>query len=242
MKATLIIKNIHKLYASSPGSDVFSCIEHAFVAVHHARIIDLGTHDHQQWIDKDTRIIDASNEIVVPSFIDAHVRFCFDRRSGDNVRINQETMELFYKNGITTVGARQLPAVASSPYYQLFLCERQRLPIVDYGYLRHRQLKKGFLLSTSFLYEEQPFYDLMPLASLLCMERAAGAQEILAAMTLRPARALKLSGKRGIRKGADADMIVFQARDLEELFCSFGRQRLHRIIHQGVHIYPHVII
>ena len=82
MKATLIIKNIHKLYASSPGSDVFSCIEHAFVAVHHARIIDLGTHDHQQWIDKDTRIIDASNEIVVPSFIDAHVRFCFDRRSG----------------------------------------------------------------------------------------------------------------------------------------------------------------
>ena len=127
MKATLIIKNIHKLYASSPGSDVFSCIEHAFVAVHHARIIDLGTHDHQQWIDKDTRIIDASNEIVVPSFIDAHVRFCFDRRSGD-------------------------------------------------------------------------------------------------------------------RKGADADMIVFQARDLEELFCSFGRQRLHRIIHQGVHIYPHVII
>ena len=64
----------------------------------------------------------------------------------------------------------------------------------------------------------------MPLASLLCMEGAAGAQEILAAMTLRPARALKLSGKRGIRKGADADMIVFQARDLEELFCSFGRQ------------------
>ena len=150
--------------------------------------------------------------------------------------------EFFYKNGITTVGTRQLPAVASSPYYQLFLCERQRLPIVDYGYLRHRQLKKGFLLSTSFLYEEQPFYDLMPLASLLCMEGAAGAQEILAAMTLRPAKALKLSGKRGIRKGADADMIVFQARDLEELFCSFGRQRLHRIIHQGVHIYPHVII
>ena len=84
------------------------------------------------------------------------------------------------------------------------------------------------MLSTSFLYEEQPFYDLMPLASLLCMEGAAGAQEILAAMTLRPARALKLSGKRGIRKGADADMIVFQARDLEELFCSFGRQALHR--------------
>ncbi|MFR9257163.1 MAG: hypothetical protein ACLVJ6_17625 [Merdibacter sp.] len=55
------------------------------------------------------------------------------------------------------------------------------------------------------------------------------------------ARALKLSGKRGIRRGG-CRHDRFQARDLEELFCSFGRQRLHRIIHQGVHIYPHVII
>lgn len=158
------------------------------------------------------------------------------------MRINQETMELFYKNGITTVGTSRLPAVASSPFYRLIACERRRLPIVDYRYLRQRQLKKGFLLSTSFVYEKQPFYDLMPLASLLYLEGAASADEVLAAMTLRPARALKLSAKRGIAKGADADMIVFHARDLEELFGSFGRQRLHRIIYQGVHIYPHVII
>ena len=61
-------------------------------------------------------------------------------------------------------------------------------------------------------------------------------------MTLRPARLLQLDDCGIIRVGALADLLVFQARDLHELFHSFGRNRLHRIIHQGVHIYPHVII
>ena len=45
-----------------------------------------------------------------------------------------------------------------------------------------------------------------------------------------------------IRIGAKGDLLVFQAQDLHELFHSFGKKRLHRIIHEGVHIWPHVII
>ena len=242
MKATLIIANIHGLYAVDQKTGKPVCLKQAFVAMHHDRIIDYGCGDHHRWSDKDTRIIDASNEIVVPAFIDANVRFCFHLPYGDNVRIHLETMETFYRNGITTVGCTRLPLIASTPFYRLVLRRDDHFRAVDYTCLSRQKLPADFILTTSFDHALRQFYDLMPLASLLCMEGAAGAQEILAAMTLRPARALKLSGKRGIRKGADADMIVFQARDLEELFCSFGRQRLHRIIHQGVHIYPHVII
>lgn len=243
MKATLLIKDIHQLYSTKRGTDAFLCIEHAFVAVHHDQIIDLGNHDYQRWVDKDTRIIDASNEIVLPAFIDINVTFSFDQRSGDNVRINHETMEFFYKNGITTVASRQLPPLASTPYYQLYAYKGHCMPpIVDYTYLNHRQLPKQFILSTSFVYQHHPYYDLMPLASLLCIEGKANEEEVLAAMTLRVAKALQLDEKDGIRTGAAADLLIFHAKDLHELFHSFGRPRLHRIIHQGVHVYPHVII
>ena len=242
MKATLIIAHIHRLYATTREGNAFFCIEHAFVAVHHERIIDFGTHDYHCWVDKDTRIIDATNEIVVPAFIDLNVQFSFDQRSGDNVRINQETVNLFYKNGITTLASKRLPELTSSPFYRLVRCERTRLPLVDYGYVRHHRLPKRFVLSTSFCYKERPFYDLMPLASLICMEGAAAEAEVLAAMTLRGAKALGLTKKNGIRKGADADLLIFQAEDLKELFHSFGVSRLHRIIVQGVHVWPHVII
>lgn len=243
MKATLLVKDIHKLYATKRGTDAFLCIEHAFVAIHHDRIIDLGNHTYQQWIDKDTRIIDANNEIVVPAFIDINVEFSFQQRSGDNIRVNHETLELFYKNGITTIASRRLPPLASTPYYRLYQHQRHRMPpVVDYDYLSHRKLPAYYVLSTSFAYQKSPYYDLMPLASLLCIEGSATPQEVLAAMTLRPAKALHLTKKDGIRKGATADLLIFHAHDLKELFHSFGRVRLHRIIHHGVHIYPHVIV
>ena len=243
MKATLIITHIHKLYATQRDQDAFLCLENAFVAVHHDRIIDLGTHDYHTWVDKDTRLIDAANEIVVPAFIDPHVRFSFNQKNGDNLRINRETMELFYKNGITTMAAEELPDIASTPFFELIRFKpKKKMALVDYHYLSNRILPKHFLLSTSFSYDSNPFYDLMPLASLLCMEQAVTEEEVLASMTLYPARKLHLQRQNGIRRGAVANMIVFQARDLHELFHSFGRRRLHRIIHKGVHIYPHVIV
>ena len=168
-------------------------MENAFVAVHHDRIIDLGTHDYHTWVDKDTRLIDAANEIVVPAFIDPHVRFSFNQKNGDNLRINRETMELFYKNGITTMAAEELPDIASTPFFELIRFKpKKKMALVDYHYLSNRILPKHFLLSTSFSYDSDPFYDLMPLASLLCMEQAVTEEEVLASMTLYPARKLHL--------------------------------------------------
>lgn len=106
------------------------------VAVHHDRIIDLGTHDYHTWVDKDTRLIDAANEIVVPAFIDPHVRFSFNQKNGDNLRINRETMELFYKNGITTMAAEELPDIASTPFFELIRFKpKKKMALVDYHYL-----------------------------------------------------------------------------------------------------------
>ena len=132
MKATLIIANIHGLYAVDQKTGKPVCLKQAFVAMHHDRIIDYGCGDHHRWSDKDTRIIDASNEIVVPAFIDANVRFCFHLPYGDNVRIHLETMETFYRNGITTVGCTRLPLIASTPFYRLVLRRDDHFRAVDY--------------------------------------------------------------------------------------------------------------
>ena len=242
MKATLIIVNIHGLYAVDKKNGKPVRLKRAFVAMHHERIIDYGDGDHHQWSDKDTRVIDASNEIVVPAFIDANVRFCFHLPHGDNVRIHLETMETFYRNGITTVGCTRLPLIAPTPFYRMVLRRNDRFHAADYACLHRRQLPDDFILTTSFEYENRQFYDLMPLASLLYLNQAASARELLDAMTLRPARLLQLDDCGIIRVGALADLLVFQARDLHELFHSFGRNRLHRIIHHGVHVWPHVII
>ena len=242
MKATLIIANIHGLYAVDQKTGKPVCLKQAFVAMHHDRIIDYGCGDHHRWSDKDTRIIDASNEIVVPAFIDANVRFCFHLPYGDNVRIHLETMETFYRNGITTVGCTRLPLIASTPFYRLVLRRDDHFRAVDYTCLSRQKLPADFILTTSFDHALRQFYDLMPLASLLYLNQSASAQELLDAITLRPAKLLGLDACGRIRIGAKGDLLVFQAQDLHELFHSFGKKRLHRIIHEGVHIWPHVII
>ena len=62
----------------------------------------------------------------------------------------------------------------------------------------------------------------MPLASLLYLNQSASAQELLDAMTLRPAKLLGLDACGSIRIGAKGDLLVFQAQDLRAL--SFLRE------------------
>ena len=48
MKATLIIANIHGLYAVDQKTGKPVCLKQAFVAMHHDRIIDHGCGDHHR--------------------------------------------------------------------------------------------------------------------------------------------------------------------------------------------------
>ena len=69
MKATLLIKNIENLYTCDKD---FSIIQHAFLAIHHDKIIDFGVHSYEKWMDPATVVIDARGETVVPGFIDCN--------------------------------------------------------------------------------------------------------------------------------------------------------------------------
>ena len=51
MKATLIIANIHGLYAVDQKTGKPVCLKQALVAMHHDRIIDYGCGDHHRWSD-----------------------------------------------------------------------------------------------------------------------------------------------------------------------------------------------
>lgn len=243
MKATLIVTNIHGLYTMAQQNHRLLCIHNAFVAMHHAHIIDYGNHDWHHWADKDTRIVDASNEIVVPAFIDIHVSFSHQAFEGDRQRVDQESVQLFYRNGITTLVTDALPSIASTPFYDLRKgALSASLPLVDYENQSLPAWPKPFILTTSFAHETRPFYDMLPLASMLYLRYPDAGERLLQAMTNVPAQAAGLKKQGAVRRGYYGNLLVFQARDLHELFYSFGCTRLHRIIHRGVHIHPHIII
>lgn len=65
MKATLILTNIGQLYTCDSQKAV---LKSAFLACHHHLVIDLGSHDYQCYVDKDTRILDCSGHDVIPAF------------------------------------------------------------------------------------------------------------------------------------------------------------------------------
>ena len=83
MKATLIIKNIENLYTCDAH---FTILHQAFLAIHHERIIDFGTHSFKKWLDPATVVIDSCGECVLPAFIDCNYEGFHHVRLGDQLR------------------------------------------------------------------------------------------------------------------------------------------------------------
>ena len=89
MKATLLIKNIENCYTCD---SLFRVLKHAFIAIHHDKIIDIGTGSYMKWIDPTTRVIDAVGETVIPAMIDCHYQGFRNVRLGDQLRENNAAL------------------------------------------------------------------------------------------------------------------------------------------------------
>ena len=58
--ATLLIINLERVYTMDKVNGLPVVFQHAFIAVHHDKILAVGCGHWQEYADKDTRILDCS--------------------------------------------------------------------------------------------------------------------------------------------------------------------------------------
>ena len=68
-RATLLIINLEKIYTMDMVNKHPLVFQHAFIAIHHERILAVGCGSWREYADKDTRILDGRGHIAVPGFI-----------------------------------------------------------------------------------------------------------------------------------------------------------------------------
>ncbi len=240
MKATMIIKNIGKLYTCDRK---FTILSDAFVALHHDKIIDFGTHCLKDWLDPATAVIDARGEMVTPAFIDSCYTGIVHDRAGDQIRQNRQALHEMQQHGILTCMTKNA-SLCQSTLTQDVICykENPSTKIIDFDQISTNEIPGSFLLSCGFGACKSFIYDLHVPAFFLHECKGISGKELLMAMTANPAKAFGLKDRGVIAKGKIGDLLVLQEKDIDTYFQTMGRQPIHRMLKNGIQFYPHWIV
>lgn len=238
-KATLVIKNIKAIYTNT------EVITYGYIAICHELIIGIGCDNYVSYIDKDTRILDASNHIVVPSFIEPHAIFpCFQE---DVLRKETECLMEYIRNGTLSMHTTHPIHVQhhANFHYELFLKQKEnkRYPILygDEVVKGNKKLDKTpFCISSANRHYH--VYNQLTYAQILYMKEGIPPQTLLKAMTFYAAKHLHLEHLGSIQIGKQADLLVLSCPDLKHFFSGFGNSDISQIIKKGVRIYPFLLI
>lgn len=238
-KATLLIINIHKLYTAVSLTCVIT-VEDAYIGAFHDTIIEVGTGGYQHLIDKDTRILDVRGHIVVPGFIDASYPITLGERDKQR-RLHEQCMN-GVRHGVVSMAINHPKLEGVSPifYYDVFFQPqiKQGYPIIQIEDILEKRLRlTQFCLSAS-----QSSCDPLKSGQLLYLKEQASCYRLLKALTLYPARRLQQYQTGMLKAGMQADILVLNALDLEEVFSSLRDDLIFQVIKKGVRIYPNVII
>lgn len=233
MKATLVIKNIEKLYTCDSHNTV---VHHAYIAVHHEWIMAIGTGSFSRLTDDATRVLDAAGEIVVPGFIEACYAMPEEQSWNGMIRHEHDTLWRMQKNGILTVMTRDGRVQQRTLQQDVFRSRPMWMDQVTFG---QKEKPEGpFVLSCQRPGNTASF---LPAAFYLRHVLDVPPMEILDAMTRWPAEAQNLTDRGVLAKGKLADILVFRVRDLKELFDQADMTTLRRIIKNGIPVWPQMI-
>ena len=240
MKATLIIKNIETLYTCDCN---FTIYKHAFIACHHDKIIDLGTHDYKKWIDKATRVLDACGETVVPAFIDCNFEGFSKVRLGDQLRENNSALYAMKTNGILTLLTDKNKIQKKELTQDVFVRkQKSEYPIIEREEDYQKEQPKTFIMSCGFGKPNSYIYSFQHLAYILFNMYKVDLKTLLESMTSLPARTFKLKDRGSLEVGKLADILVLQVPTMEHYYQSLGRPLIHRMIKNGIPFYPGWIV
>lgn len=243
-KATLLIKNLYKIYTMEEHpSSVF--LVNGFIAIHHDEIMDVGQHDYSAYVDKDTRIIDGRNHIAIPSFIE--VNATLPCKTAHSARLQQEFFLRFMHSGTLTIHVQEEQHIVLPYDYHYEVLQGKTLGegevidvIAQMKSSNINQLNEPFCISTRD--EVISLQNQMLAAQMLAMKDGICAHTLLKSLTIYPAKYLGLTNYGQLKKGCIANILIVSSRDIHSFFYSFDQRQIAHIIHKGVRVYPNLLI
>ena len=236
MKATLLIKNIENLYTCDKN---FTILNHAFIACHHDKIIEINTGSYKEWLDPATRVIDAQGECVVPAFIDCQFKSFTHVRLGDQLRQDINALYAMRQNGILTLICDNPNTQRMKLDQDVFYKKNQsELPVLHRLSELKNEIPETFLMSCGFGLPNSYVYSMAPISHVLFQTHRVCSRKLLESMTSLPAKEFGLSDRGSIEIGKTADLLVLQVTTIEHYFQTLGRPLIHRMIKNGIQFYP----
>lgn len=236
MKATLLIKNIENLYTCDKN---FTILNHAFIACHHDKIIEINTGSYKEWLDPATRVIDAQGECVVPAFIDCQFKSFTHVCLGDQLRQDINALYAMRQNGILTLICDNPNTQRMKLDQDVFYKKNQsELPVLHRLSELKNEIPETFLMSCGFGLPNSYVYSMAPISYVLFQTHRVCSRKLLESMTSLPAKEFGLSDRGSIEIGKTADLLVLQVTTIEHYFQTLGRPLIHRMIKNGIQFYP----
>ncbi len=236
--ATLLIKNIAKVYTMQKKQGKYEVLTNAYIAIHHDEIIAVDTDDYEDKIESDTRIIDGRGHICVPGFIELDMKLP-DSCLRDAFRLQMEICMKQMKYGTLTFQSDHLcEALNKQIQFERLSCKECH-PQISYPFIESADLKTPFCISGASNYGMQT--QLMA-AQLLFLHEKYDALTILKALTLWPAEALNRKDIGRIHVHGQADLVLFGCCDLESIFSIAGNDYVSQVIKKGIRIFPNILI
>lgn len=244
-KATLLIKNIERIYTMKELNGKQLVLRHAYIAIHHEEIIAMACGDFSSYIDKDTRILDGRSHIAIPGFIEADTTLpAFE--AFEEVRKQLECLMHYMHHGTLSVRVKDIHAQLKKHYAFEILedtLENSRYPVV-YGISTIQQNKriaaKNFCISSYAAGYE--VYSQLAVAQMLQIRYNIDAWRLLKALTIHPAKRLGLKKCGRLDVGMQADILLLSCENIQALFHMIGNEHIAHIIKKGVRVFPNLLI
>lgn len=246
-KATLVIKNLEHVYTMQELEGKPVIFQNAFIAIHHECIMEIGKGDFLHLCDKDTRVIDGRGHCALPAFIECKANVPCGMNRGEQLRIYNEILMKYMRHGTLTI---QMPAAFESidcvfNYHYDTVYEHEvhnKYPVLTMRDVvsSHKPEGEAFCISA---YDAQ-YRSSNPLlvAQFMAMRFAYPVLQLLKALTIYPAMHLNLTRVGSLASGMQADIIIMNAHNLEDVFHNLEPDKVTQIIKKGVRIYPNVLI
>lgn len=236
--ATLLIKNIDKIYTMRKNQGEYEVLSNAYIAIHHDEIMAIDTNDYHKYVESDTRIIDGRGHICVPGFIELDMKLpksCIR----DAFRLQMEACMKQTKHGSLTLQCDDFCDVLENQVQFECVKNKKNQSAIIYPFIDCTDLKVPFCISGASTYGMQT--QLMA-AQLLYLQQKCDSFTLLKALTIWPAKALKRKDIGTIHVRGQADVILFGCRDLDSIFSILGNDYVSQVIKKGIRVFPNILI
>ena len=236
-----LIINLEKIYTMDMVNKHPLVFQHAFIAIHHERILAVGCGSWREYADKDTRILDGRGHIAVPGFIEVEAQLSTASKR-DGLRRQLEEGMAYMRNGTLTLACRGGGAAAlrEQPCFEILDANPACIPVMyPYASLFQKNKKRlcRFCISAAGNYAIQ---DQLCAAQLMGMAEVYDAWTLLQALTVWPARALD-RGELDISREMLGGYPFVCSHDIHALFHTLGNRYLVQVIKKGIRIFPDIL-